>query len=632
MSDTSGEDALAKLELLKQMYEQDLIPAEEYRQRRKILLDAHLGGARPGNRPRQPEPRSPRRPSLLDQLKPGKVIGPTDSRFLLLQEIGGGGMGRIWKARDLGKEDLEGGQHHKALKVIAPQLQDHPRALEDLKREAIRASELSHPNVVNVYGWRQGADGWLFIVMDYLEGRDLDQVLLDEGQPGLGWERTLRILEPMVAALDHAHREHRLVHRDLKLGNVFITERGMVKLLDFGLAYRLRRSSTIVDVEEMGRSGTPVYMPPEAHVGSVAETDSVSQDIYALACMTYEMLMGDTPYSREAAIYRSPELLPNAPPMLTPAAWEVLRQGFAHDPDERPESARKFLQALVTAQGKAELPSLSDTVAIPNVHGLAPERAAELQKRTARALGRQLVFRDPLDNGEQGPALVVIPPGEFLMGSPEDEPGRAGNERRHRVLIKRPFALGQTPVTFADYTLFCEASGRHWPDHEDWGRGQRPVINVDWLDAVAYCEWLSMQTGFRYRLPTEAEWEYAARAGAVTAFHHGAELGPEQARFHGTGAAEPAEMGTVAVGQFLANAWGLHDIHGNVWEWTGSEYDEHYEGAERAFMFHNQTGQRVLRGGSWSNPPRWLRLACRFWYGPWLCNFNVGFRVVRGGA
>lgn len=627
MSDTANEDALAKLELLKQMYEQDLIPAEEYQQRRKILLDAHLGAAKQqqtSHRQTQPEPRSPRRPSLLDQLKPGKVIGPTDNRFLLLQEIGGGGMGRIWKARDLGKEDLEGGQHHKALKVIAPQLQDHPRALEDLKREAIRASELSHPNVVNVYGWRQGPDGWLFVVMDYLEGRDLDQLLLDEGQPGLGWERTLRILEPMVAALDHAHREHHLVHRDLKLGNVFITERGMVKLLDFGLAYRLRRSSTIVDMEEMGRSGTPVYMPPEAHVGSIAETDSVSQDIYALACMTYEMLMGDTPYSREAAIYRSPELLPNAPPMLSPVAWEVLRKGFAHDPEERPASAREFLQNLVTAQGKAELPSLSDTVAIPNVHGLPAERAAELQKRTARALGRQVVFHDPLDMDAQGPAMVVIPPGEFLMGSPDDEAHRQNNERRHRVLIKRPLALSRYPVTFDDYQQFCEATGRQWPSDEGWGRGKRPVINVDWLDALAYCDWLSMQTGFRYRLPTEAEWEYAARAGAMGAFCVGDLLTPAEACFSPDGPAM-----TTPVGRYPANAWGLHDVHGNVWEWTGSEYDQHYEGAERAFMVHDQTGQRVLRGGAWSNPASLLRVAFRYWYGPWLRNFNVGFRVAR---
>ena len=128
---------------------------------------------------------TPRRVTRLLDLLPNQEIGPGDNRFRLVREIGGGAMGRVWLAHDLEEEKLEGGERYKALKVVNPQLQDSPRALELLKREAVRAAKLSHPTIVNVYGWRQGRDGWLFVVMDYLEGRDLDRLLLEEGKPGL---------------------------------------------------------------------------------------------------------------------------------------------------------------------------------------------------------------------------------------------------------------------------------------------------------------------------------------------------------------------------------------------------------------------------------------------------------------
>lgn len=219
--------------------------------------------------------------------------------------------------------------------------------------------------------------------------------------------------------------------------------------------------------------------------------------------------------------------------------------------------------------------------------------------------------------------MVVIPGGRFLMGSPPDEPERQDNERQHEVEVAS-FALGKYAVTFEEYDRFAAATKREKPNDNGWGRGRRPVINVTWVDAMAYAEWLSQQTGQTYRLPTEAEWEYACRAGTTTPFYFGAMIGKDQANYGHSGK-------TVELGLFPANAWGLHDLHGNVWEWTGSEYDEKYGGAELCVVSDRDSGGlRVVRGGSWSGGPLGLRSAARTRGAPRTGDFNlVGFRLAR---
>ena len=169
--------------------------------------------------------------------------------------------------------------------------------------------------------------------------------------------------------------------------------------------------------------------------------------------------------------------------------------------------------------------------------------------------------------------MQLIPAGEFLMGSPSSEPERQESEGpQHRVRIEKPFAIGKYAVTFEEYDAFVKATQRDKFDDEDWGRGRRPTINVSWEDAAAYTMWLCEQTGKHYRQPSEAEWEYAARAGTTTPFHTGEQITTAQANFNGNhtynGSAQGENRGkTVAVGSFPANTFGLHDVHGNVWEW-----------------------------------------------------------------
>ncbi len=261
---------------------------------------------------------------------------------------------------------------------------------------------------------------------------------------------------------------------------------------------------------------------------------------------------------------------------------------------------------------------------IQDLHGGSTEQVQSLQKQTAQALGKFVEFRDKLQDGNDGPIMVVIPAGKFQMGSPESEEGRYDNEKQHPVEIERPFAIGKYEVTFAEYDKFAEATGREKPNDRGWGRGRRPVIHVSWHDAVAYAEWLSEQTGEKYRLPTEAEWEYSARAGTVTPFWFGESISSEQANYGFN------KVQIVPVDEFAPNSWGLYNVHGNVWEWTCSEYDKNYGGAERLCKSKNNANTYwVLRGSSWRSVPLRLRAAKRGYGPPGDADNILGFRLAR---
>ncbi len=237
-----------------------------------------------------------------------------------------------------------------------------------------------------------------------------------------------------------------------------------------------------------------------------------------------------------------------------------------------------------------------------------------------------------------GPEMVVIPGGTFLMGSPEDEEGRDDDEGpQHGVTVPR-FAMGRFAVTFEEYDAFCEETGRERPGDEDWGRGRRPVIHVSWDDAKAYCAWASDRTGAAYRLPSEAEWEYACRAGTTTPFFFGETISTDQANYDGTftygnGRTGEDRQQTTPVGTFPANAFGLHDMHGNVREWCEDPWHDSYVGAPAdgsAWVVNStESNARVVRGGSWFSDPITLRSADRSGYGPDGRNFTIGLRVAR---
>ncbi len=253
----------------------------------------------------------------------------------------------------------------------------------------------------------------------------------------------------------------------------------------------------------------------------------------------------------------------------------------------------------------------------------------------ARVLTPGQTFCDRLKSGADGPLMVVIPAGRFRMGSPPEEPERLDTEDpQHEVRIAMPLAMGVYAVTFEDYDRFCDDTKRGQPEDEGWGRDGRPVINVSREDAQAYCAWLTEQTGRRYRLPSEAEWEYACRAGTETPFYFGATLTTDQANFDGNYTYNGSAKGeyrkqTVPVGSFPPNAFGLCDMHGNVWEWCQDAWHWSYKGAPTGGSAWEAGGEtsRVLRGRSRNNNPRNCRAGYRNNNRPDNRNNNIGFRV-----
>jgi len=223
------------------------------------------------------------------------------------------------------------------------------------------------------------------------------------------------------------------------------------------------------------------------------------------------------------------------------------------------------------------------------------------------------------------PEMVLIPAGTFQMGSDDD----ATAKPVHTVSVKS-FYMGKYEVTFEEYDKFCNATGRSKPDDEGWGRGKRPVINVSWYDAKAYVKWLSEQTGKEYRLPTEAQWEYACRAGTTTKYWWGNEIGKNNANCDGCGSQWDNKQ-TAPVGSFKPNPFGLYDVSGNVWEWLEDKWQTNYDGApsDGSARMSGDSNLHLLRGGSWDYHDNSLLCAERPWSGSTDGSYGRGLRLSK---
>jgi formylglycine-generating enzyme required for sulfatase activity len=247
---------------------------------------------------------------------------------------------------------------------------------------------------------------------------------------------------------------------------------------------------------------------------------------------------------------------------------------------------------------------------------------------------RTLKPKDMFKECANCPEMVVVPAGSFTMGSPPSEPGRSPEEGpQHMVTIARPFAVGRFGVTFDEWDA-CVADGGcngYKPSDEGWGRGRRPVINISWDDAQAYVAWLSKKTGKSYRLLSGAEYEYAMRAGTQTVYPWGNSVGTNNANCHACGSQWDAKQ-TAPVGSFAANGFGLHDMPGNVREWSEDCYHDTYSGAPSdgsPWIEGGNCYHRVVRGGSFLLAPAFLRSASRYWFTSDYRLRYLGFRVAR---
>ena len=289
-------------------------------------------------------------------------------------------------------------------------------------------------------------------------------------------------------------------------------------------------------------------------------------------------------------------------------------------------------QLFVTADGEVEVLSLMST---PSGH-LTNLSVSGL--RASAAPGAQPTVGSVFRDCAECPEMVVVPAGSYRMGSPMDEAERDADEGPvHRVTIDEPFAVGRYEVTFAQWDA-CHADGgcSYRSDDQGWGRGNRPVIDVSWNDAQEYVGWLSGETGRAYRMLSESEWEYVARAGTTTRYWWGDDIGHNRANCNGCGSRWDARQ-TAPVGSFSANAFGLYDVHGNVWERVQDCWNDSYVGAQSdgSAWEAGDCASRGIRGGGWQALPRYNRAANRGRAWPpsnRALGERTGFRVARSLA
>jgi formylglycine-generating enzyme required for sulfatase activity len=331
-----------KIRELRALHDDGLLSLQEFDRRKNAILDAEY--APPGGSVTA-TPLAVRQGTELG-LMSGQEIGPQNRRYRLERLIGMGGMGQVWQATDLATHAELGHSEMVALKILPPQLTQSATHAKLLIEEATQARRLAHENIVRVYEWAQDpATSSYFIIMEYLEGQDLDAYLAAQGP--LPLEAVYRLLSPVGEALQYAWDKHKLVHRDLKPGNVFLTQRGEIKLLDFGIASRARSAGSSLGLQTPN-AGTVGYRAPEA--GTHQRQPSPRLDVYAVAVMIYQLLEGRMPFDD----MRPADYHPSPPQGLNLAQWKVLQNGFAYAQERRPASVNELLAELHRAAGPSE--------------------------------------------------------------------------------------------------------------------------------------------------------------------------------------------------------------------------------------------------------------------------------------
>ena len=306
--------------------------------------------------------------------------------------------------------------------------------------------------------------------------------------------------------------------------------------------------------------------------------------------------------------------------------------------------AKRFEGTVWADFAASKIAKLEKQVAV-----LAPEKPLEAEcsgvQTTVRGEEKCLAIKETFTDCESCPEMVVVPAGSFLMGSPADEKDRDADEGpQHKVTLSKAFAVGKFEVTRGQFAAFVgeanntlgsschirngsewkDTPGKSFRDTDYEQTDEHPVACVSWDDAQGYVKWLSTKSGARYRLLTEAEWEYAARAGTTTAFQTGKTITIAKANFN------YSILSTTIVGSYVANKFGLFDMAGNVWEWTQDCYYDNYRNADsNGKAAEGGDCNRVSRGGGWDSGPQLLRSALRNWNPAFNRNYNRGFRVAR---
>lgn len=604
--------------------------------------------------------------------------GQSTGRYHIIKKLGSGGMAVIYKAYDTNL-DIDVAIKFIRTERLAPE--NAEKARRRFKIEAQKTAQLMHPNIVPVidYGDFEGVP---YLVMHLIEGGNTIKTIL--GAP-IPWQDAVKLVLPIAHALEFAH-EHHIVHRDVKPSNILLTRENVPLLSDFGIA-KIIESEETMDGSTTGNIaiGTPEYMAPEQWEGKPLDGRA---DIYALGVVLYEMITGRPPFKADTVpatmvqVLRDPlprpkQFIPNLPDSIE----KILYKALARNPENRFKTMDEFAAMLTKISGTSN----------PSEENYLP-----IKKRIGKVLGFSvsviglMILLIGIINGwfksgiidtptatssiqvdpsstptntqipptteksytpdsmmlleKDGMTLVYIPAGEFLMGSPEGE-GNNDEHPQHSVYLDA-FWMDRTEVSNEMYQKCVSAgvcsvpaskSSYTYSDYfNDPTYGAYPVISINWSQAKTYCEWAGR------RLPTEAEWEKAAKGTDGNFYPWGNDFTCKSGNFDTESKFDDYTVSnnsmicdlfddTSPVGSFSegASPYGVLDMAGNVWEWTSDWYGKYFQENNYNPVGPISGDVRVLRGGSWNSGSFDLRSSKRISYNPLFTTSDFGFRCAK---
>jgi formylglycine-generating enzyme required for sulfatase activity len=580
----------------------------------------------------------------------GRMLG----NYQLHELIGAGGMGQVFRAEHSRLRRVV------AVKLLAPEWFRSEAARARFRREVETMARLRSPHIVAAHDAGE-SDGRDYLVMEYVAGRNLADVVREKGP--LPVEQALDYLLQAARGLRDAHAAG-IVHRDVKPANLLVDSAGVVKVLDLGLARVEERAAGATELTgPHAVMGTAAYMAPEQAVDT-RQADGRA-DVYSLGCTLFYLLTGKPPHAgntpMEVLIAHREQPMPSlltARPDCPPAVAALFRAMTARKPESRPgmEEIIVRLERLMTPGALTSRRWVGLGVAAGLAAGLLVALALVFP-RPAEKKGDEdsrVKVVPPISTKPPTIDMIALPAGEFWMGASESDRNAFEDEKpRHKVKITQPFHLARTKVTQAQYEEVMgvnpsafSARGRFKERVKGRNTHQHPVESISWLDAIRFCNRLSERHGLApyykiddktvtihggdgYRLPTEAEWEYACRGGSDSVWSYGEKVDDLDA--HAWFADNSGDT-THSVGEKKANPWGLCDMHGNVPEWCWDRYGaDYYRRSPASDPPGAGTGEfRVHRGGAWNSLAAQTRSSSRESRGNAYAVLDlVGLRVAR---
>ena len=580
------------------------------------------------------------------KLKSEDQLGP----YTLVKKLGGGQFSEVWLAERRGRFATT----QVALKIIREEFQNQ----SEIARESQLWAQLgAHPNVLPII------DSDIYndlpvIVTEYAPDGSLEEWLERHGGIAPSIDIALSMALGIISGLAHLHSK-KIVHRDLKPANIVLVG-NIPRLTDFGVSRQINANESAHSI-----AGTPAYMAPEMFDGNRSE----QSDIWSAGVLLYKMLCGKAPFPQNgvALIYAVSMTEPDPLPKNIPIPLrQIVMCSLKKEPQERFASGAEMKIALEAAQKeiiKSQLktsltapPPLTPKQNLKPVAWIPSSLPTGIKSGAFRTLPNLLEYQFEtitLDNNafplkQQKKArhfledlgdgtkleMVEIPSGTFLMGANQtiEKGSLFSEEPRHPVTLST-FYISKYPITQAQWQSIMSSN----PSFFQYFKSNLPVEQVSWHDSVEFCQRLSARLGKQYRLPSESQWEYAARAGTSTPFAFGDLITGEIVNFNDQSPITPTTKSiyrrqTTLVGQLgFANAFGLYDMHGNVWEWCQDVYHDNYNGAPingNAWEQGGDPNRRILRGGAWISSSAMCRSAFRENSVPDKASNTIGFRVV----